>query len=166
MTVYDITAQLVGFVGFIAVFASFQMKSRSHILLLQLIGGLFFAFHFGLLGAFTGAVLNIISVVKVLLFRHYSGPHRPAWPPHLIAVLLIGATAFTWSGWVSLLPMIGMLALNYGFWRHNEQTMRRSAAIASPVWLVYNVINFSIAGIITELFVISSIAIALWRFRH
>lgn len=162
---YDFIVQAIGGVGLAMIVSSFQMKSRKNILLLQMLGGLSFALHFALLGALTGAILNTIGVIRAVLFRYYDNHNRPIWPPIVIAMALVIATIFTWEGWLSLLPMAAMLAITYGFWQHNEQSMRRSASIAAPLWLLYNTAHFSIPGVITEIINICSILISLWRFR-
>lgn len=160
-----IIAQIVGLLALLLTIASMQPRYRKNILRLKLAGSILFAVHFGLLGAMTGLALNAISAVRAFLFNRYHEETRPVWPLFAVLLLFIGVTIISWQGPISVIPLVAMLVSTVGFWQRNEQSMRRSSLVASPLWLTYNIASFSLAGIATEVLLFTSALIGLWRFR-
>ena len=70
--------------------------------------------------------------------------------------------------WYALLSptwaIIAMLLTTVSNWFQSEKKIRFLTFPSSPCWLVYNVLNGSFAGVITEIFVMSSLIIAIIRF--
>ena len=160
------TIQLIGFIAMLTGLVSVQFKYRSHILYTQLISNVLWATHFILLGATTGAAMNVIGGIRAYTFNRFgSGVVRSPWLPAVIILLFAGATIVTWQGMISLLPFLGMTIATFGFWHRNEQTIRIILLSAAPFWLTYDALSGSIAGTINEMFAIVSISISLWRYR-
>ena len=65
---YDVIAQGVGIVAMAFNIFSYQQKKAKHIIAFQLFGGLFFGISYFMLGAYIGAVLNVVGVARALLF--------------------------------------------------------------------------------------------------
>lgn len=62
--------------------------------------------------------------------------------------------------------LAAQLAGTVVFWRNNAKHIRiYQLTVGSPFWLIHNIINFSIGGIITEVFNLISTAISMLRFR-
>ena len=57
-----------------------------------------------------------------------------------------------------------MLLTTVSNWFQSEKKIRFLTFPSSPCWLIYNILNGSVAGIITEIFVMSSLIIAIIRF--
>jgi len=57
-----------------------------------------------------------------------------------------------------------MILSTVGFWVKNPKYTRLIYLPSSPCWLIYNVVNLSIAGVLTEIFASSSLLIAIFRF--
>jgi hypothetical protein len=64
---------------------------------------------------------------------------------------------------VELLPTLGNVVTTFSTRMENAKLVRRYSLIASPLWLTYNIINFSLGGAITEIFCIISIFVAMIR---
>ena len=60
--------QAIGFVGLFFAFISFQKKQRGGILFFQILASAFYFFHFLLLGAYTGSVMNLIGAFRNYIF--------------------------------------------------------------------------------------------------
>lgn len=162
----EFIAQLVGFAGLLFVVLSMQPKYRKNILLLQLFGSVLFTIHFGLIGAATGMALNAIASMRAVILSRYHIKTGKKWPIFVIGILFIAATVVSWQGYISLLPLAAMLIATVAFWQRDEQSIRKLILIAAPMWLVYNAMNASFAGVLTEVLVITSTLIGLWRFRR
>lgn len=161
----DIAIQLIGIIAMLIVLASYQPKYRKHILHSQLVANILWVVHFSLLGATTGAALNAVSAVRMYLFGSHLGSalKRSIWPILLIMVLAVFVSILVWEGWLSLLPLIGILFSTIAFWQHDPQRIRLLLLCTSPLWLIYNYLSGSYAGVLTELLAVASIFIALWR---
>ncbi len=157
--------QAVGIIGLIFAAISFQKNSNKGILQFQILAALTFFVHFILLGAFTGAFMNLIGAARNVVFYN----HEKSWAKsRLWLVLFIGVYItvgiMTWKDGYSILPIVAMSLSSIGLWIKNPKLTRFIVLPSSPCWLVYNIATFSIAGILTETFVLSSLIIAVIRF--
>jgi len=64
---------------------------------------------------------------------------------------------------LELLPVIGMSAMTIAFAGNNAKVIRLSGFISSPSWLIYNIFNNAIGGILCESFGLVSIISSLIR---
>ncbi len=162
----ELVTQSMGFVGLFFMVISYQFKTRRMILVCKMLGSFAFAVHFALLGSYTGAALNTIGIVGAVLFQYFDNTNRPLWPPVSMAALFVLAGILTWQGWISVLPIAGMLVGTLARWQRNPQRLRVFSLFAPPLWLTYNVLSGSIAGVINEIVNIASTLIGLWRHRQ
>ena len=161
----ETVAQIVGFLGTALLFISFQQKKRQGILFFQICSGAVFILHYILLGALTGAALNFIGFSRSIVF--YNSDKKWAKSPWwLVFFIIISgiASAATWAKWYSILPAIAMMLTTVSYWLKNETKIRLVTFPSSPCWLVYNALAGSVAGVITECIVMSSLVIAIIRF--
>lgn len=75
------------------------------------------------------------------------------------------AMFLTWSGWISFLPVIANIASTIGGYSHNPRKIRIAGMfVNSPLWIVYNVIVGSWAGILDEVISEASMVISILRY--
>lgn len=170
----EIAAQIIGIVAMAMNCLSYQQKRQNAVLALQLCGSALFVVNFFLLGAFAGALLNAIAILRAVVFMKKDKLHtnHPAWLIGLIAAYLLsyilvftvfGKEANALNLIVEMLPVIGMTLMTVAF-RYQSATMtRRFGMINSPLWLVYNIFSFSIGAICCESLNIASIIIGILR---
>lgn len=158
--------QSVGLFGMLALILSFQFKRRRTIILMQLLGSVFFGVHFFLLGSITAAAMNATVVLRNALFARYNRADRPWWPFALVMIITIVATIVTWSGWISLLPMSALLVTTIGLWYRDEQKIRLWSLGSPPCWITHNIIVGSVPGIINEAVAFISILVSYLRYRR
>lgn len=158
-------SQVIGFVGTIVSFIIFQQNKRSRIIGLQILSTSLFAVHYILLGAFTGAALNLIAVTRSIVF--YNNDKKwaksPAWLWFYIIVSVV-ASIFTWENWYSILPAIALVLTTIANWMKSETKIRLISFPNSPCWLIYNAITGSVAGVVTECIVMTSLIIGIIRY--
>lgn len=165
MTLYEILTQVIGFCGMITLFIMFQQNDRKRILIFQIIGTCFFCIHYTMLGTYTGAVLNAIATIRAVIYcnRDIKFFGSVYWLWFFIGISAV-AGAWTWESAISILPTIGMIIGSISVWVDKPRYIRILSIIPSPMWLTYNIINHSIPGTITEIFVMTSIAISIIRY--
>lgn len=158
-------SQLIGFAGTIVSFIMFQQNKRRRIIGCQILSTSLFAIHYILLGAFTGAALNAIAITRSIVF--YNNDKKwaksPVWLWFYIVVSIV-AGLLTWESWYSILPAIALVLTTVANWMKSETKIRLISFPNSPCWLIYNAITGSVAGVITECIVMSSLIIGIVRY--
>ena len=172
---FSIITQIIGLLAMSVSVLSFQKKTQKEIVILQSISTVLWCSHFLMLGAYTGSMLNLIAATRNLLLTQRE--KRP-WTRSPLVVLLVAfasclvyALSFLVFGvkptcfnlFIEILPVIGMVATSLSVREKEAKNVRLFALISSPLWLIYNVMNHSIGGSITETFSIASIVIAYLR---
>ncbi len=158
-------AQIIGFLGAITYFIVFQQKQRKLILALSVAASSFFVLHFILLGAYTGAAMNAVNIFRSIIYyfndkKLFSGK---GWLALFIGVSVVSC-ALTWNDAFSLLPLFSMTTTSVSFWLKNERYIRLLTLPTSPAWFLYNLHTHSIAGMITEVIISSSLIISIIRY--
>lgn len=170
----EIIAQCAGLLAMLFNILSYQSKQQKWIIAMQLCGGALFSVNFLLLGATVGGILNILAVIRaiIFLFKEKLKADRLPWlfgfTAVYIAVYVLNFTAFgkeptPFNLVIEVLPVIGMIALNIGFRLKNASDVRRCGLIASPSWLIYNIAAGSWGAIACEVMTLISIVIGMLR---
>ena len=161
----NLLAQIIGFGGTALTIIAYQQNKRKRILGCTVISAALFAIHYIILGAYTGAIMNILAGTRSLVFMNNTKKWAKSnvWVAVFMVIYTVACIA-TWDKWYSILPLIAMLLTTVSNWFQSEKKIRFLTFPSSPCWLVYNILNCSYAGIITEIFVMSSLIIAIIRF--
>jgi len=171
----NILTQIIGIAAMIIAIISFQQKTQKRIVFLQFCSGGLFCLHFFLLDAKVGCMLNLIGVIRAVIFAQCE-KHR--WARSKIWILVFSVLSLmtyfasfiffdkefnVLNSLTELLPVIGMIATTLAYRERNAARVRRLAIISSPAWLCYNILCGSIGGAVTEGISILSILTAMYR---
>ena len=162
----NVPAQIVGVVAMILLFCSYQSNKRFVILLFQIGISICFITHYALLGAVSGVMINIVCFIRNIIFYfrgRYKWTNSIALPIAVCAAEVI-LTVIVWSGPIDLLAIAGALLQTTALWMAKPKNTRIFMAIASPIWIVYDVYFKSYAGIVTEIITLTSLLIAAIRY--
>ena len=161
----NLLAQIIGFGGTALTIIAYQQSKRKKILLCTVVSAALFAIHYIILGAYTGAIMNILAASRSLVFINNTKKWASSkiWVAIFMLIYTVACLA-TWDKWYSILPLIAMLLTTVSNWFQSEKKIRFLTFPSSPCWLVYNIITGSVAGIITECIVMSSLIIAIVRY--
>ena len=171
----QIIAQIVGTVALGFNSLSYLQKKNSTLLLFQLIGSALFCTNYLLLGAMSGAILNVVGIFRAIIFLWKDKLHADNifWTSGFIGAYLSSyALIFTVFGKeptvpnliIEILPVIAMIAIHLSFRYTSTKMVRRFGLVSSPMWLTYNIAIFSIPAIICEIVNLSSIIIGILKF--
>ncbi len=161
----QIIAQLIGFMGTITYFLVFQMKKRKSILGLNILAGAIFVLHFFLIGAYTGAAMNIVCSLRCVIYYYddKKWARSKVWlGVFILASIVLGV--YTWSDAYSVLPLISMILTSISFWLKRERNIRLLTLPSPPCWMLYNIHNGSISGFLTDTVIFISLLISLFRY--
>ena len=168
--VLSVVAQAISIIAMATYIFSYCQKKSKTIIFFQFIATIFFSISFAMMGAVMGAMLNIISAIRAVLFLYKKQlkTDNNIW---LVAFFSVYALVFTVFGKeftltnaiIQILPIIGMVASTFGFRAKSATGVRIGGLINEPVWLIYNIVEFSIGAIIANSFSIFSIFLGFMR---
>lgn len=164
-TLLGVAAQIIGFIGAFTYFLVFQMKKRSSILAINILAGLIFVVHFSLIGAYTGAAMNVVCALRctIYYFSDRKWAKSKAWLAIFIGVSVV-LGVLTWGDIYSVFPLMAMVITSISFWLKKESHIRLLTLPTQPGWMIYNIHNNSISGLLTDIVIFSSILIAIIRY--
>ena len=165
MTTRYLLIQAIGLIGTALYFISFQCRNNRTLFRVQFVSYLFYTTHLILLGAVTGGISYIINTIRSFCL----GSDRKALHsvPACIIICLaqLGVLILTWSGWISILPVVANIASTIGGYTHSPKKVRMTTmCINSPLWIVYDVLVGSWAGILDEVICALSVVISIVRY--
>ena len=165
----EIFVQTLGFLGITAGLVSFHMKNRRRILVFQIICSTLFALQLFLLEAYSGAVINLIGILRGIIYsmkERYPWASSSAVPCIMIALFITtGLVTVGKEGPVSLLPSLAMTVQSVAQFSENERRIRFLSIFASPFWITYHFISGSIGGWVGEIFMLISIITSLITYK-
>lgn len=161
----NIIIQAIGLIGTALFFLSFQCKSNKNLFRVQFLSYLFYTVHLILLGAITGGISYIINTFRSFCLGSKIEFARSKKMCVIICIMQLIALAITWSGWISLLPVAANIAATVGGYTHNARKIRIVGMfVNSPLWIIYDIIVGSWAGILDE--VVSEISMIISIIRY
>ena len=167
-----IIPQIVGLFAVVTFLLSYQQKKRSNIIALNVISRCLYILQYILLGAFSGAVLDILGAVSSVVAGK---KHTPFIKKHTKAILalitacMIGAgvtIALINKSFLDLFSLTGVLLHTSAFWISSEKTIRRVSLLGSPFWFVYNLLSRAYGSAIGDVLTMCSIIIAMIRHKN
>lgn len=165
MTLRYILIQAIGLVGTLLFFVSFQYRDNKKLFRVQFLSYLFYTVHLLLLGAFTGGLSYIINTFRSLCLGSnwkFAQSKTMCW---IICGMQFAALIITWNGWLSVLPVTANIAATIGGYTHNPRKIRIAGMfINSPLWIIYDIIVDSWAGILDEVVSEASMIISIIRY--
>ena len=162
---WEILVQGIGFIGIGLNIFAVQFNKHWQIVLIKTLGSAMFVVQYILLSAWTGAAMDGIGILRniIFIFTVKKGKSTLFWII-LFSVLTVILGAITFEGWISLLAIGAKLLSCMAYGINNARTIRYLGLPTSLLWITYNSIHISIAGVINELLVMLSIIIAEIRY--
>lgn len=166
-----VASQIIGFAAVGLYLLSYQLKKRTQIVWVTCISNALYVLQYLLLGAFSGAVMDIMSTVSSFLAAKkneapFSRHVRLLVWSNMLIIAAVGLVSACIQGeWIELLPIAGALLQTGGLWCDNEQTIRKFGLCSAPFWLVYNYISHAYGPALGSLIAIISIIISMIRYR-
>jgi len=170
MEFIEIAAQFFGILGLIFSALSYQEKNNKRYFIKQGLAGLMFFVNFILIGAVSAALFNLTNLVRGTLF---SKKEHKLW--QLITVVGLYTVCFGFSLsliitnpfqiFLSAITYLTLELMTVLMWKGNGKHIRYGQLFASsPSWIVHNIFNFSLGGILCEIFMMVSVIISFIRF--
>ena len=157
--------QVIGLIGTALFFLSYQCKSNKNLFRVQFLSYLCYTMHLLLLGAVTGGISYILNTVRSFCLGSKLEFAHSRTVCVILCTLQVLALAVTWSGWISLLPVAANIASTIGGYTHNARKIRVAGMfINSPLWILYDIMVGSWAGILDEVISECSMILSIVRY--
>lgn len=161
----EIVGQILGVIAFFIAFASYQMKSRNKLLVLQIMLTLVMSAHYFCIAAYPAMAMNLFGVVRNIVY-YRNDIFRWKYIPVIFTIMMFLIGIFTSSGAWSVLVIAGLTINTYCLSFKNPQHFRISLLITCSLVLLYDIIVFSLGGIMLESISIISALIGIFRNRQ
>ena len=162
---WTILVQGIGFLGIACSILAFQYKQYRPLVTLRAATELFFGIQYILLGAYSGAAMDFLGCFRNWVFLDCDKKGKSLRPWRILfSVIFVAATLLTWAGPKSLLSAVAKVASTVAYGSSNPRLIRFITLCSSSCWLIYNLLVFSLAGVLGEVITLASVLIGILRF--
>ena len=160
-----IAAQIMGIGALILLLLSFNKNDKKTLLKFQIISSLFYAIQYIFLAAFTGFYMNMICLIRNVIFSKYDDNNKvPIIWLIIVLIVIVILGIYSYDGPISLFPTIGVFIYSISLWQKNLKITRLGEIIACMLVIVYNIKYKAIAGLISTSIEICIVFSAIYRF--
>lgn len=158
-------AQLIGVAAMLTISFSVQCRKKKHKMMVQSFAHMLYAFQYALLGAISAAYMDIMAVVRNILFYKYDKNRRQV--PIVLSGIIIIVTGIigylNYTNPLSLLPVIVAILYTIGATFKNPRVYKYVFGFCAIAWLFYNLKFKAYVCVIGNIMEITSTIIALVR---
>ena len=188
---FDIFVQALGFLGIAIAIIAVQFNTHKNIVLFKTLAEIPFLIQYIFLNAYVGMVMGVIGIIRNIILR-YKIKHNQSTIPVIILASIITITAglmtimLTFDATVgemtkfstnittatflavlfSAMSILAKLLTTVAYGIKEPKTIRALNFPSSLLWFIYNLVFFSLAGVLNEVFVMTSIVIAAIRYKN
>lgn len=163
----EIGIQLVGLLGAVAGALALQCNRHSRTLLLKMTEEGLFGIQYLLLGGITGFALNMVGILRNLIFTYLGKKNNQKalkYARWILAVVFAGIGFWRWEGAISILIIFAKVLSTCAYGTTNMKKMRPMLGVTSICWIVYNAYIGSIFGVVSDSANLLSCLISIVRY--
>lgn len=162
-----LAANIVGLAAVAMFVLSYQLKTRRGIIFFNAGSRVLYVLQYLLLGAFEGAVLDVVALLVSVLAQKKEHGILSKHPKTTIIganlfILIVGLMFY--QNVFSLLPVAGVLFETGALWLNKEKEIRILSFFGAPFWLAYNLIYVAYGSAVGNVMTMVSIGIAILRY--
>ena len=161
---YFIVAQIFGALALTILIISLQKNSKTKLLLYQSISSLLYALQYLFLNAYTGCFMNLICMIRNMIFNQYPKKRPPVYWLIITIVLMIFFSSLSYTGVISFLPMIAVILYSIALWHGNLTVIRTTEIISCSLYILYNIKVLAITGLIATIIELVGAIITVYKF--
>ena len=185
----EILIQIIGFIGIALNIISVQFNTHFKIMLFKTLGSLTFVIQYIFLGAWVGMIMDFIGCVRNIIFSYnvQKGKSNKWWIVFfsiftflagVVTIITTWNTSITYAkNWssnpdtvlyiavsISIISIVAKLLTTIAYGFKSPHVIRRINIPSNACWVVYNMVAFSIAGVINDLMCLISTVVAEIRY--
>lgn len=153
-----VLAQIFGLLGAISMLLSSWQKTRNKVLTFLILDSIFYLIEYIILGALSGAFINVVSIIRTIIFKYKD--KNKIFQSNIILLLIlllyILVGVFTYNGLISIFPVVASILYAIVLWQDNVKKIRLGSAIMILSFLIYNIAVGAYLSILVELVLLIS----------
>jgi len=171
-----IVSQILIFIGYVFIGATYYKKKRARLLLFAIISNLIMGIGFCFLSAWVGVGMCAIGICRDTAFFFIDRKRKdPKKITVLDTLLLIGfiavsviVTVFTESGIFTWFAMVSTVTHTFALWQRHVFIYRLLGLIVGISWLLYCIYEENVVGVIFEIlfFIATVVGIVVYIVQH
>jgi hypothetical protein len=155
-----VIGQAIGIIAFFLTLTEYFQKKKENIMKIAIFAYLIFMVHYIMIGAFTGSYSRFIalgrdSYIYAREKHHKKHRHRLLYNNFLVFVFFVVVYStcifFERGTPLNMLPLFSGLIYFIFEWFGNKVQTKIAGGATTVLWLIYNIANFSIFGICTDI---------------
>ena len=155
-----IAGEIIGVFAILFNFLIYQQKKRKSVLKVKLLSDISWALHYGLLTAFSGMAVCIVGTARETTFLLTDDKkEKRKYFLLAFAIIAIITSILTMKDLFGLLPAVASLIAVFSYWQQNPNLTKILGIPISITMITYDIVRFSITGIINEILTLTSIVI-------
>lgn len=164
MTHAYVIAQIFGAIGILVFILLYQFNSMKSVLKTKMTMDVLWAVHYLLLGAYSAFSINLICLVKELVFFNDDKKFFKSklWLWIFIAFNLVSAV-LTWKGYYSVFPAIASSLATISFHQKNITVARVIGITNNVLMFAYDIFVGSYMGLIGETLAFVAVIFAMYK---
>ena len=147
MSIPFILAQILGLFALIVLIISFNKNKKKEILKYQILSSLLFGLQYLLLNAYTGCLMNLICMIRNIIFSKYK--KVPIYYLIIVIILMIFLGLLSYQDIYSLLPLIAVILYSIGLYKGKTKIIRIIELISCSLFIIYNIKVQAYIGLIS-----------------
>lgn len=159
-------AHIFAFIAFILYTLSFQFKKRGNVLKTQIFANTFYTLEYIMLDAYAGVNNSLFGIARSIIFYVFH-KKRKKCPPYIATIFLTLVVIFGFISYTdvySILPVIISIIFFVALYTEDMKLYRKVAAIASILWIIYNIAVGAWVSVFDYTIELISSLIAIYRF--
>ncbi len=120
---------------------SYLSKRKDTYLAEQLLVNVLYCAQYILLGAFSGAISNTISLIKYMVFLSNAKNNKknPKWQVVLFCLISVVLGCFALKEWYTVIPIVTSVIFTFAIWQDNPIKLRAIVIVCNSLWIVFNI---------------------------
>ena len=161
----ELLGQILGIVATLIITSAYQANTKKGLLMIQTPGIAVLCISYLLLGASSGFALNVVCVLRNLGCYFVKEKTKPYYAMTGALMVIMGVMGIlSWEGPVSLILIAALVANTFFIALGKPQILRYSIIVTSTLCLIYNIVVFSVGGILLEAISVVSAIVGSIRF--
>lgn len=164
----DIIVNGLGVIALVLLVASYQMKNRTLMFKVYLGTAIPWMFYFALQGNIVSALMNVVTIVRTLVFK-LRGKQKwvdSYWTLAVFLVGMTGLTALSFRDWRDLFPLIATASQTFAFYQVKENTIRAINLFGYVAWILNGITCGYWVALACDTITFLSLIVALVRFSQ
>ena len=163
---YAFFAQTAGYIAMALTILSFQFRKHRWIMAFMTASSVFWILHYVMMGLYPAAAINTMNMLRNYIYglREKKNINSKLIPAFFVVVAAVSVCA-TWENVWSVLPLMASIIATIANWQTQTTRLKLLSCPRYGLWLAYDLINKSQAGVVNDAFTIGSIVVSLLKER-